>query len=74
MRTKVGHLIYSRSNVGMNPEKDKPTGKLPTTYKEQVELFRNKNLYVENSENTEKSLQRINYYCLSAYGLTLKFK
>ncbi len=56
----------------MHPEKDKPTGKLPTTYKEQVELFRNKNLHVENSENTEKLLQRINYYRLSAYGLTLK--
>ncbi|MDM5211019.1 Abi family protein [Peribacillus sp. NJ4] len=56
----------------MDPEKDKPTGKLPTTYKEQVELYRSKNLHVANSENTEKILQRINYYRLSAYGLTLK--
>ncbi|MDQ1005227.1 abortive infection bacteriophage resistance protein [Neobacillus niacini] len=56
----------------MDPEKDYSNVKPPKTYKEQVELYKNRNLYIENSEYAEKILQRINYYRLSAYGLTLK--
>ncbi|WP_332699221.1 Abi family protein [Halalkalibacter lacteus] len=46
--------------------------KPPTTYKEQVEIYKNRNLHVENSEYAEKFLQRVNYYRLSAYALTFK--
>ncbi|MCM3655339.1 hypothetical protein [Metabacillus litoralis] len=56
----------------MDPEKDKSKVKPPKTYKEQVELYKSRNLYIEDSEYAEKTLQRINYYRLSAYGLTLK--
>jgi abortive infection bacteriophage resistance protein len=72
MRTKVGHFIYSRGNVRLDPEKNKPKIKPPTTFSEQVELYKRRNLHIENSENTENTLQRINYYRLTAYGLTLK--
>lgn len=54
----------------MDPEKAKI--KPPTTYKEQVEILKNRNLLIENPINAEKTLQRINYYRLTAYGLTLK--
>lgn len=56
----------------MTLKKDASKIKPPTTFKEQVELFKSRNLYVENSEYAEKILQRVNYYRLSAYGLTLK--
>ncbi|MFS0883176.1 Abi family protein [Bacillus sp. 7586-K] len=46
--------------------------KPPTTYKEQVELYKSRNLHIEDSEFAEKILQQVNYYRLSAYGLTLK--
>ena len=72
MRTKVGHFFYSRGNAKIDPEKDKSKVKPPKTYKEQVELYKSRNLYIEDSEYAEKTLQRINYYRLSAYGLTLK--
>ena len=72
MRTKVGHFFYSRGNAKIDPEKDKSKVKPPKTYKEQVELYKSRNLYIEDSEYAEKTLQRINYYRLLAYGLTLK--
>lgn len=46
--------------------------KEPTTFSEQVELLKKKNLEVEDSEFAEETLKRINYYRLSAYMLTLK--
>ncbi|MGQ4667818.1 Abi family protein (plasmid) [Metabacillus halosaccharovorans] len=46
--------------------------KPPTTYREQVEILKKRNLHIENSEIAEKYLQRVNYYRLSAYALTLK--
>jgi len=56
----------------LNPEKDQFKVKPPKTYKEQIEIFKNRNLQIENPEEAEKVLQRINYYRLSGYGLTLK--
>lgn len=56
----------------MELDKDKSKIKPPTTFKEQVELYKSRKLYFEDSEYTEKILQRVNYYRLSAYGLTLK--
>jgi len=46
--------------------------KKPTTFSEQVELLKLRNLYIEDAEFAEKMLRRINYYRLSAYMLTLK--
>ncbi|MFC7062644.1 Abi family protein [Halobacillus seohaensis] len=56
----------------MDTEKDQSKIKPPTTFKEQVELYKNRNLYINNSEYSELILQRINYYRLSAYTLTMK--
>lgn len=56
----------------MNPEKDQFKVKPPKTYKEQIEIYKSRNLYIEDSEYAEKVLQRVNYYRLSAYGLTMK--
>lgn len=56
----------------MDPEKDKTKVKPPKTYKEQVEIYKNRNLYIQDSEYAENILRRVNYYRLSAYGLTLK--
>ena len=61
MRTKVGHF-FSRGIAKMDPEKDNSKVKPPKTYKEQVELYKSRNLHIENSEYAEKTLQRINYY------------
>jgi abortive infection bacteriophage resistance protein len=46
--------------------------KPPTSFQEQVNLFKSRNLQINNSEYSELVLRRINYYRLSAYGLTLK--
>ena len=56
----------------MNPEKDQFKVKPPKTYKEQIEIYKSRNLHIEDSEYAEKILRRVNYYRLSAYGLTLK--
>ena len=56
----------------MDPEKDQTKVKPPKTYKEQVEIYKNRKLHIENSEYAENILRRVNYYRLSAYGLTLK--
>lgn len=64
-----GGSFFSRGNA--DPEKEKSKVNPPKTYKEQVELYKSRNLYIEDSEYAEKTLQRINYYLLSAYGLTL---
>ncbi|KXH81852.1 Abi family protein [Sporosarcina sp. HYO08] len=46
--------------------------KKPTTPQEQIELFRSRNLHIENEEKAIEILSRINYYRFSAYTLTLK--
>lgn len=56
----------------MASEKDKSKIKRPTTFQEQIELYRKRELHIEDSEYAENILQRINYYRLTAYGLTLK--
>lgn len=72
MRTKVGHFFYSRRLFKLDLDKDKANIKPPTKFKEQVELYKSRKMHIEDSEYAEKTLQRINYYRLSAYGLTLK--
>ncbi len=56
----------------MDDEKENPKVKPATTFKEQVELYKSRSLYINDSETAEQTLQRINYYRLTAYGLTLK--
>lgn len=57
----------------MNLDKDNQGKiKLPTTFKEQVGLLKSRKMHIEDSEYAENVLRRVNYYRLSAYGLTLK--
>ncbi|MCA1320352.1 Abi family protein [Bacillus tianshenii] len=56
----------------MYPEDKRLKMKQPTTIDEQMELFRSRNLQINNSEYTENILKNINYYRLTAYALTLK--
>jgi abortive infection bacteriophage resistance protein len=56
----------------MEPEKDEYKIKQAKTFKEQVEILKSRKLHIENYENAEKTLLRINYYRLTAYGLTFK--
>lgn len=68
-----GGSFYSfKEKFKLDPENNKPNIKPPTTFQEQLTLYKSRNLHIENSENAEKILQRINYYRLTAYGLTLK--
>ncbi len=46
--------------------------KKPTTFAEQVEHLKSKNLVIENDEEAVRILERINYYRLSGYMLTYK--
>ncbi|MCM3655131.1 hypothetical protein [Metabacillus litoralis] len=43
----------------MDPEKDKMKLKPPTTYKEQVELYKSRNSYIEDSEYAEKCCEEL---------------
>jgi abortive infection bacteriophage resistance protein len=57
-------------------EKDMDTnnykGKQPTTFEEQVEILKSRNLIIEDKQEAINVLSRVNYYRLSAYMLTLK--
>jgi abortive infection bacteriophage resistance protein len=55
----------------MNKEKSNKVKK-PTTFKEQVELLKRRNLIIEEEKEAIGILKRINYYRLSAYMLTYK--
>lgn len=46
--------------------------KSPTTFKQQVELLKSRNLIIDDEEQALSMLQKINYYRLSAYMITLK--
>ena len=67
-----GSFYLFKEKFKLNPEKDQFKVKPPKTYKEQTEIYKSRNLYIEDSEYAEKILQQVNYYRLSAYGLTLK--
>jgi abortive infection bacteriophage resistance protein len=67
-----GSFYLFKEKSILNPEEDKIQLKTPTTFSQQIELLRSRNLRIDDSEKTEKILQRINYYRLSAYALTLK--
>lgn len=46
--------------------------KEPKTFEEQLNILRRKNIIIGNEEQALETLSSINYYRLSAYGLTLK--
>ncbi|MCB2305602.1 hypothetical protein LGL08_00030 [Clostridium estertheticum] len=46
--------------------------KIPTTFEEQLEILRNRNLIINDENNAMDILSRVNYYRLSAYMLTFK--
>ncbi|WP_173275792.1 Abi family protein [Paenibacillus sp. NEAU-GSW1] len=46
--------------------------KLPATFEEQLHILKRRGLVVEDDDFAIRALQRINYYRLSAYGLSLK--
>jgi abortive infection bacteriophage resistance protein len=46
--------------------------KSPTTFEEQVEILRKRGLVISDIDYAVRTLQRINYYRLSAYTLSLK--
>lgn len=46
--------------------------KSPKTYEEQVLILKERGLHIESEQKAIEVLKRINYYRLTAYGLTLK--
>lgn len=46
--------------------------KQPKTHREQLEMLKKRNLTITNEIDALSFLERVNYYRLSAYGLTLK--
>ena len=53
-------------------ETTKSTIKKPTTFIEQVDILKSRNLQIEEEEQAIETLRRINYYRLSAYMLSFK--
>lgn len=49
-----------------------PTRKVPATFEEQLYIMKSRGLIIEDEDIAIRALQRINYYRLSAYGLSLK--
>lgn len=49
-----------------------PSVKRPTTFEEQVEILKSRGLVISDFDFAIRTLQRINYYRLSAYTLSLK--
>jgi abortive infection bacteriophage resistance protein len=50
---------------------EKEEVKKPATYKEQIEILESKGLIINDKEEAEKILKRINYYRFKAYTLSL---
>ena len=48
--------------------------KVPTTFEEQINILRSRGLIIVDEDLAIRTLQRINYYRFSAYGLSLKQK
>jgi abortive infection bacteriophage resistance protein len=53
-------------------ETTESTIKKPTTFIEQVNILKSRNLQIEEEEKAIETLKRINYYRLSAYMLSFK--
>lgn len=53
-------------------EQTSPALKSPATFEEQIQILKSRGLTIEDEDLAIRVLQRINYYRLSAYGLSLK--
>ncbi len=71
MRTTVGHFFYTNGGKDMD-SKEPNQLKVPKTYEEQVSILKERGLHIDNEQKAIEVLKRINYYRLTAYGLTLK--
>jgi abortive infection bacteriophage resistance protein len=69
MRTKVGLLFFRRNSMDAQTS---PTIKSPATFENQLQILKSRGLTIEDEDFAIRALQRINYYRLSAYGLSLK--
>lgn len=49
-----------------------PVLKSPATFEEQIQILKKRGLVIDDEDVAFRTLQRINYYRLSAYGLSLK--
>lgn len=47
--------------------------KQPTTFEDQVQLLREKNIFVDDTNSCIGFVNKANYYCLSAYYMYLKY-
>jgi abortive infection bacteriophage resistance protein len=64
-----GPFYYWRNLMDRQPS---PNLKLPATFEEQIQILKRRGLTIEDEDLAIRALQRINYYRLSAYGLSLK--
>ena len=71
MRTTVGHFFYTNGGKDMDSREPNQL-KVPKTYEEQVSILKERGLHIESEQKAIDVLKRINYYRLTAYGLTLK--
>jgi len=62
MRTSGGHFIYRGASMVKNP----------TSYKEQVEILRSRNIIIDDEEFCISVLSQLNYYRLTSYMLPFK--
>lgn len=46
--------------------------KKPTTFEEQVQILKNRNLFIEDEEKAKHILSCVNYYNITGYGYTFK--
>lgn len=69
MRNKVGHFFIWR-RYKLHPSEIHI--KEPRTYEQQIQILQSRNLMIDDMDDALSFLKRVNYYRLSAYGLTLK--
>lgn len=55
----------------MDPQAS-PTLKPPATFESNLQILKSRGLIIEDEDLAIRTLQRINYYRLSAYGLSQK--
>lgn len=70
MRTTVGRFLYMEVLAVDAPEPIRI--KNPKTYEQQLDILKNRGIEVTDSQEAISILKKINYYRLTAYGLTLK--
>ena len=67
-----GTFLYVRNYMAHVPEKIEP--KIATTFEEQIEILKSRNLIISDVKEAKDILKRISYYRLSGYMLTTSIK